>query len=433
LAQYLQAVRAKGLLTHTGSVVEIGLRAAWLRAGRVARGQLLPDWADLADAAYTPPVGQHLVEWRKLGLDTIFGPVELRRDYYSDGRAGCCPADAAWELEGHCTSTLAKWLCRAGADGSYVKAGADLSEFTGVPVDARQAERVVQRLGPAVRPWREQLPQERPALPPGKFDLSYDMTGVPMRPAELRGRKGKQPDGSAKSREVKLGCVFTQTAVDAKGPPIRDPDATTYLSSFRPLNEFGGRMRTAALRRGMASAPGGAVLSDGARCNWEVARSNFPSALQMLDFYHGRAHVGNWVHPLEAKDSPAAQQQRRQWKKRLLTDGVGEIIAQATARRPKSGARRKTAKGQVAYLEFNEHRMQYGTFRKQGYFIGSGVIAAGCKSGVGQRCKLSGMHGSVAGVDNVLDLRCLLASGALWGQFWQNRPEQKRTPLAAAA
>ena len=132
-------------------------------------------------------------------------------------------------------------------------------------------------------------------------------------------QKRKQPDGSAKSREVKLGCVFTQTAVDAKGPPIRDPDATTYLSSFRPLDEFGGRMRTAALRRGMASAPGGAVLSDGARCNWEVARSNFPSALQMLDFYHGRAHVGNWVHPLEAKDSPAAQQQRRQWKKRLLT------------------------------------------------------------------------------------------------------------------
>jgi hypothetical protein len=95
-----------------------------------------------------------------------------RNTYYSDGRAGCCPADAAWGLEGHCTSTLAKWLCRAGADGSYVKAGADLSEFTGVPVDARQVERVVQRRGPAVRPWREQLPQERPALPPGKFCLS---------------------------------------------------------------------------------------------------------------------------------------------------------------------------------------------------------------------------------------------------------------------
>src|SRR5438309_11831607 len=72
-------------------------------------------------------------------------------------------------------------------------------------------------------------------------------------------------------------------------------------------------------------------------------------------------------------------------------------------------------------------------FAKQGYFIGSGVIEAGCKSVVGQRCKLSGMHWSVAGVDNVLDLRCLLTSGALWDQFWQNRQEQKRTPLTTAA
>ena len=413
--------------------METGLRAALLQEGRVALGRLLQDWADLADAAYSPPVGQHLVERRKLGLDTIFGPVELRRNYYYDGRAGFCPADAALGLEGHCTPTLAKWLCRAGADGSYVKAGADLSEFTGVPVDARQVERVVQRLGPAVEPWREQLPPERPASPPGTFYLSYDMTGVPMRPEELRGRKGKQPDGSAKSREVKLGCVFTQTAVDPKGHPIRDPDSTTYLSSFLPMDEFGGMMRQEALRRGMASAPRMAVLSDGARCNWEVARVNFPSALQILDFYHGMEHVGSLVNTLEGKDSPGAQKQLSRWKKRLLKDGVGVIIAQATARLPKSGARRKAAKGEIAYLEFNQERMQYGTFRKRGYFIGSGVIEAGCKSVVGQRCKLSGMHWSVAGVDYVLDLRCLLASRALWDQFWQNRQEQKRACLATAA
>jgi hypothetical protein len=82
---------------------------------------------------------------------------------------------------------------RAGADGSYVKAEADLSEFAGVPVEARQVERVVQRLAPVVEPWREQMPHERPALPPATFYLSYDMTGVPMRREEVQGRKGKQP------------------------------------------------------------------------------------------------------------------------------------------------------------------------------------------------------------------------------------------------
>jgi hypothetical protein len=28
--------------------------------------------------------------------------------------------------------------------------------------------------------------------------------------------KGKQPDGSAKTREAKLGCIFTQTTADAE-------------------------------------------------------------------------------------------------------------------------------------------------------------------------------------------------------------------------
>ena len=101
-------------------------------------------------------------------------------------------------------------------------------------------------------------------------------------------------------------------------------------------------------------------------------------------------------------------------------------------RLPQSGARRKTAQAEITYLEFNQQRMQYGTFRQQGYFIGSGVIEAGCKSVVGQRCKLSGMHWSVAGVDNVLDLRCLLSSAGLWDQFWKNRQEQKRARLATA-
>jgi len=415
------------------AAIETGLRAALLEDGRRALERLLQDWADLVDAAYTPPAGQHLIQRRPINPDTIFGPVALCRNYYYDGQAGWCPADAALGLEGHCSPTLAKWICRAGADGSYVKAGADLTEFTGVEVAARQVERIVQRIGPAVGPWRKELPPERLSSAPATFYLSYDMTGVPMRPEEVHGRKGKQSDGSAKSREVKLGCVFTQTTVDAKGHPIRDPHSTTYLSSFLPMEEFGGMMRKEALRRGMVSALRLAVLSDGARCNWEVARVNFPNALQILDFYHGAEHVGSLANALEGKDTLAAKTQLAQWKRRLLRDGVQHIIAQATARLPKSGARRKAAKGEIAYLEFNADRMQYGAFRKQGYFIGSGVIEAGCKSVVGQRCKLSGMHWSVSGVDNVLDLRCLLASGGLWDQFWKNRQQQKQARLVAAA
>ncbi|MDA0346803.1 MAG: hypothetical protein O3C20_05300 [Verrucomicrobia bacterium] len=39
----------------------------------------------------------------------------------------------------------------------------------------------------------------------------------------------------------------------------------------------------------------------------------------------------------------------------------------------------------INYFENNKHRMKYGTYRKKGYFYGSGVIEAGCKSVIGKR------------------------------------------------
>jgi hypothetical protein len=51
-----------------------------------------------------------------------------------------------------------------------------------------------------------------------------DGTGIPMVKKETAGHSGKNPAEPAHTREVKLGCVFTQTKTDAEGFPIRDPD-----------------------------------------------------------------------------------------------------------------------------------------------------------------------------------------------------------------
>ena len=49
--------------------------------------------------------------------------------------------------------------------------------------------------------------------------IEMDGTGVPVVPAETVRRCGKNPDEPAHTREVKLGCVFTQTSFDEKGHP----------------------------------------------------------------------------------------------------------------------------------------------------------------------------------------------------------------------
>jgi len=43
-----------------------------------------------------------------------------------------------------------------------------------------------------------------------------------MRDEALKGRKGKQADGSAKTREVKLCTVWSAEGRDEKGTPVRD-------------------------------------------------------------------------------------------------------------------------------------------------------------------------------------------------------------------
>ena len=77
------------------------------------------------------------------------------------------------------------------------------------------------------------------------------------------------------------------------------------------------------------------------------------------------------------------------------------------------------------YFEHNVERMKYGTYRKAGYFIGSGVVEAGCKTVIGSRCKQSGMFWSEDGASNIQALRCIKNSHR-WERFWGNRVQEHR-------
>ena len=89
----------------------------------------------------------------------------------------------------------------------------------------------------------------------------------------------------------------------------------------------------------------------------------------------------------------------------------------------------------LGYFVRNVKRMQYGTFRAKGYFIGSGVVEAGCKTVIGGRCKQSGMFWSESGAQNILALRCIHSSRRL-EDFWKQRLNQRAArndPLPLAA
>ena len=138
------------------------------------------------------------------------------------------------------------------------------------------------------RPWSgPQLEQDSntPADPVPILYAEVDGTGVPMVAEELAGRSGKQVDGSAKTREVKLGAIFTQTKTDEDGLPVRDHASTTYVGSFECAQDFGSRIRAEGRRRGLGRATKWSSSAT-AQLGLGTARVNFPAAMFILDLYH---------------------------------------------------------------------------------------------------------------------------------------------------
>ena len=249
--------------------------------------------------------------------------------------------------------------------------------------------------------------------------VSGDGTGVPMRREELAGRKGKQADGSSKTRQAYLGCVFTQHKRDEKGRPIRDHDSTSYIATFGNVEQLGLLLRWEARRRGSGTAQEIVLLLDGALGLENHGEINFPGCLQIVDFYHAVQHLKSLAEALLGKEHPKVKARVSRWTKLLLKDGVQKIVDQArrqSAGQPNEGAVEKA----LHYFEHNVDRMQYGTFRQKGYFIGSGVVEAGCKTVIGARCKQSGMFWSEPGAGNIMALRCIERSRQ-WENFWKTR------------
>jgi hypothetical protein len=267
-----------------------------------------------------------------------------------------------------------------------------------------------------------------PAVLPDKMYIAIDGTGVPVVRAEAEGRPGKGEDGRSRTREVKLACVFTQTRVDDDGYPVRDPHSSSYLATFEAAAPFGIMMAAEARTRGARHVRQLTILGDGAHWIWNLASEHFPEATQIVDLYHAREHL----HELGKMLAFILGDTSSQWlAERSAELDAGDIDALTAAARvfPLTGIKAADRDKALAYFETNAPRMRYSHFRSHGLFVGSGVVEAGCKSVIGQRLKLSGMHWTCTGATGILTLRCQQASGR-WEEIWQ-QPTTRRSALTS--
>src|SRR3984893_634997 len=416
--------------------LELAVRQQVLQlAGKAVEQRINADLSDAQGSQLACPCGKkaRYAGRRTKQVHSVLGPLRLERAYYhcSSCGHGFCPRDQQLQIENTSLSpAVTRMVGTVGAMVSFQEGSELLTELAGVPVDAKQVERTAEALGKQVAEDECTHSEPLDALPlPRTLYLGMDGTGIPLRAEELVGRTGKQPDGSAKTGEVKLCTIWSAESLDEQGTPIRDEGSVTYsaalesacaLDTAAARSPFAQRVWREATRRRFCQAPRRVVLGDGALWIWNIADDQFPGATQIVDRYHAKQHLSDLGKALYGLTNPRAAQWAERRKEELDTEKSHPLL---------NAIRRQILRSEEArrclhYFQTNRERMRHPEFHAQGLCTSSGVVEAGCKVAIGTRLKRAGMHWTVQGSNAIIALRCSKLSGR-FQDFWERRSERR--------
>lgn len=231
-------------------------------------------------------------------------------------------------------------------------------------------------------------------------------------------------------RELKVGAWF-----EAKGQPPATPDGEwtiqasniTYYSDITKAEAFGNTLWATGVQRQADRAVELIFLGDGARWIWDLVDWHFPDAVQIVDWFH----ACEYLTPI-AKVAFSDTQQQEQWLQQVKDDlWHGNLLAVIEACQQQVQPQLKCdddpAQVAVRYFRNNQHRMDYPTYRANGYQIGSGTIESGVKQIASQRMKVSGARWNLNSARFVAKARAAYLSG-----YWHDLAQQSETLSACA-
>jgi hypothetical protein len=412
--------------------VENALRAALHLAGSTALSELLQYEIPTLDQRQLPCPCGHRAQYQELRSKpvlTVVGLVRIMRPYYLCPRChqGQFPADVELDVKDTEVSPgVRRMLAVVGQAAPFDDGREQMKLLAGLDVTTKAVERTAEAIGEDIAAQeREQIQRavqlDLPVVVGEPIPILYiqmDGTGVPVTKAERR--EGKIEGQPAHTREVKLGCCFTQTTWDKEGYAIRDPDSTTYTGAIEPATDFGKRIYLHAWNRGWNRAEKKVVIGDGAEWIWNIADEHFPGAIQIVDLFHARQHLWDLARLLYPGDEVRQKQWMLRHQPKLDGGKIEKLVRFLRSIDAGSPELAERIRKEADYFEKNAERMRYPEFRRQHLFVGSGVIEAGCKTVIGARLKQSGMFWSVRGANAIIALRCCQLNGDL-EDYWDNR------------
>jgi hypothetical protein len=315
---------------------------------------------------------------------------------------------------------------------SYRLSAETFGELVGLDVAAATLEEVTTLAGRRLLDVEETIAEVAMAAPTreeGILGPAFSQTAE-ARPEHLCiSMDGVMVNTTEGWREVKTVAV---SEVERLKEP--EPDGTlvrlvdhSYRAGFWEAKEFAGVQYAEAKRRGAEWAKRLTSVNDGAEWIWLIVLLCYPSALQIVDWWHAVERlwrVGNLVY---GQGSELASAWVKARKNELWKGEVNRVIAtldglQASSASGNGGSEeaRNEARLLREYLRTHADRMCYEQFRNSGAPIGSGTVESGCKNVVGTRLKRGGMRWKVERAEGVLALRCAILSNR-WQDAWNTQ------------
>lgn len=375
-------------------------------------------------------------------VETLVGAVTLERPYFYclPCQAGFSPLDEALELlPQRKQGDIQKAVARLAAEVPYATAAALFQELTGLPVSDHTVHHVVDDLTEGltvldVSPTATEIQQKVAQVAEGKtwrpiLVLAIDGADVPTRPETAKGRRpGRRHQRAKRAR-------WTGEWREAKGFRfyLVEDDRIEHVLSWHQVQT--DEELAAALQAVQAAGllPEAqvrlCVIADGAPWIWKQVQALFPSAVQILDYYHCCEHL-HTVALLQYGDHP---DQQHEWCEaavaRLCWGEVHGVIWGLQRMKPKDAQAAQEIAKLIGYLQRHQERLDYRWARKGGYPISSGGIESANTCICHVRLKRSGAWWYVDNANQMLALRCAKYNGTFDRVFeaYQQKATQSHT------
>jgi hypothetical protein len=371
---------------------------------------------------------------------SVFGKMSYERAYYAGcvcGK-GCAVIDERYGIEpGQVTAGLAQLLALSGIDKSFEEGQEWLKAFLLFEVSENTIRAETQVLGELQRKAEEEwiaemhneagLQKREQMVFPQAPDRLYGSIDAAKVRIEPRAKQGKKEEVEEDWRDMKIICWYEGELVPNRQRSVRQKEKAQregtvfraknkqYACDIAEAEQFGKLLWASGCSVFADRVPELVFVCDGATWIWKLVSHYYPSAIQIVDWYHAEERLERI-----AEEAFSDLGEGQSWLENIteaLWQGNVESVMDACQRLSKKSALAKQA---LTYFNNNKERMRYAQFRAAGYLIGSGVIESGCKQIVSRRLKLPGAQWNLEGAILTAKARCVWLSGR-WQELVSKR------------